>query len=63
MKAKRTTKEQKEAMTQYWRTVANHDRYLASVFVSAQQDAYYARLLSERRATCESLGVAVDRGN
>lgn len=55
---KRMTKEQKEAVRQYWLTVASQDRYLGSVFVSEAQTAYYERLIAEREAVCESLGVA-----
>jgi len=56
-KAKRLTTEQKAAIQNYWRAIASQDNYSGSVFVSPTQDAYYVRLLTERAAECERLGV------
>ena len=58
-KAKRMTKEQKEAMAQYHRTICGYDNYLSSVFVSASQTAYYDRLIAERKSKCQQLGIAL----
>ncbi len=55
---KRLTRDQKEAVSKFWRTVAAKDNYLSSVFVSAAQTAYYDRLLAEREADCVALGVS-----
>ncbi len=55
--AKRFTKEQKEAIRQYWLKIASQDNYLASVFVNEGSTGYHARLVAEAAAKCEQLGV------
>jgi len=54
---KRQTKEQKEAVRDYWQTVDGRDRYRASVFVTKAQSEYWDRLVDAKEAKCAELGV------
>ena len=54
---KRFTKEQKEAIRQYWLKIASQDNYLASVFVNEGSTGYHARLVAEAADD-----LRVDRG-